>query len=707
MRWLCRCFLVGVFFACGIPSDAKSQSYCSPRNKAEKEVFLAASLVWAGYVNGDIDERNPAAIKSGQKVVMDRDKRGYTGPFDDRDYQHVCKKADMARQNAGLENYTDDSVYKVSLPKAIVPITVPQSRHENFVTRRSVNGEVLLTIGSRPIKGDAQSDFWAFYGDAQQKYMREYQNPRTPSTQAPFTKFHFEGYEKALPTSTSTKSRKVYLSAVWQESTLRYMKFSFPATPENIKLYEPIANAVFPSYLPFARAAQAAKTPQTAPLPPEAKSPSIVDKSTASAISKAIQETANAKAKADLATEVANKSAVEAKAKAAIAAEEAKKSVKEANTKAAIAEKLASEAKHNADAAVAAAKKFSTDAKTAADQLSALCPKPVGAGERLFHVASNRAVRRPGVAWTNERAETLSFASAHAFPQGRRKAVFEWSIPLATSDQFKFAVSCDINKGSEHETLLLFIHGSNNTFDQAVTAFSDFSLSFNATAILFSWPAYSFGKDLLRNYQGNLVNAENSRGHLKTFLLDIKEFKYRKLVVIAHSMGSSVLLTALKELALSGDLPSLRLEQVVFSAPDVDTTLFRDDWKEIGKSGSLNTTLYASNNDVPLLAAKWLRENKSRAGVVGNEASWKDLTSIPGLVVIDVSGLKPTGALAETVWGHSHHIIDYVQMHIAKLVAHGGAPERQLDKLADERKDLDLKKVGGTNQHWIASRKPL
>jgi pimeloyl-ACP methyl ester carboxylesterase len=779
MRRTCFTFLLATV---AISGAAFAQDYCAPRDNAEREAFLAESLVWAGFINADIKERNPHEINRGRRAVVDRDARGYTGPFDERDRQYVCKRANEVRDRAGLvENYSDNLVAKLALPKAIVPIV--ETGTTRFVTRRSTSGEVLLTIGSRPIDGDAQAAFWAFYGEMQQKYTREWQNPGTPSTQTPFTKFHFEGFERTLPAAASTtqspgaQPRKVYLTAVWRDNTLRYLKFSFPATPESVKMFEPVANAIFPTYVPFpqdlgtrpgtspvdlkaaadfeasataarvnaiaAKAAADAKSAADARAVADAKAATVsavaaaanraADASAAAAAKAAGEVKAaldakvlgDAKSAADASVVAAKKSAADAVATANARANAATRAASEAKAtaeaKTADAASAVSDAKRAADAAAAAIAKAEAVAKTAADQMTALCRSSKSdSTTRTFYVASNREVKRnPDTRlpdWKNERAETLSFASAGAYRHSRGIG-FTWLNAEATPEQFRSAVNCDLNGPGERGTLLVFIHGSNTTFDKATKAFSEFAwdMKGSAAAVLFSWPAYNFAGEQLRDYNENLRNADNSRSDLREFLIGLKTLEYKKMVVISHSMGGYLVLGALREIALSNQLQSLRIDQVVFSAPDIDVALFRNDLIELGKQISpLNMTLYASKFDWPLAFSKMLRRSSSvRAGFVGDDDSWRKVAAIPGLYAIDVSGLKPREVWErDGIWGHSHHLNEHLQIHIGKLLTHGGTPEQRLNDVALEKPDFDFIKqeVGPADRqprpvYWLVSRK--
>jgi esterase/lipase superfamily enzyme len=132
---------------------------------------------------------------------------------------------------------------------------------------------------------------------------------------------------------------------------------------------------------------------------------------------------------------------------------------------------------------------------------------------------------------------------------------------------------------------LLFVHGFNNSFDDAVlrTAQIQYDLDFHGPAVAFCWPSAAS----LGGYQLDAERAGDSAAALAETIRTILDQlaaasaaggKPPKLHIIAHSMGNRVLLNALFAL-YDGDYlkPDTRpLGQIILAAPDVGAAMFNN-----------------------------------------------------------------------------------------------------------------------------------
>ncbi len=202
---------------------------------------------------------------------------------------------------------------------------------------------------------------------------------------------------------------------------------------------------------------------------------------------------------------------------------------------------------------------------------------------------------------------------------------------------------------SEDQSLLVFIHGYNVRFDEALlrTAQLAFDLKFQGSPILFSWPSYGG----LLKYPMDLSNADWSTTHFKQFLLDLrKKTQAKSINLIAHSMGNRVLMESLSELALELKEEARMFNEVILAAPDVDADRFQDLAPRV-ISTAQRTTLYASSGDQALMISKRFN-GAPRAGDSGDH-----LVLVTGVDTIDASHID-TSMLGHSYYGDSDAIIN-------------------------------------------------
>ena len=230
---------------------------------------------------------------------------------------------------------------------------------------------------------------------------------------------------------------------------------------------------------------------------------------------------------------------------------------------------------------------------------------------------------------------------------------------IATKAELTALVNEKITESARKEAFI-FVHGFNNTFEQATlrTAQFAYDLGFQGAPIMFSWP--SQGSPQLDQYkldeQMNELTVAPFKGFLRHFL---QTSSARNVYLIAHSMGNRILVATLKDLMVQE--PELfrnrTIREIVLTAPDISAKVFKQDIIPIVNQGKTNVTLYASSDDVALKASK-LIHNSPRAGQAG-----RNLLILPGVETIDASGV-PSDFLAHsyfasegTVVGDIHYML--------------------------------------------------
>ena len=146
---------------------------------------------------------------------------------------------------------------------------------------------------------------------------------------------------------------------------------------------------------------------------------------------------------------------------------------------------------------------------------------------------------------------------------------------VAAGNDFKTRIAQELKRTGQRE-IVIFVHGFGNSFDDSLTTLTNIWHASDRMAmpIAYTWPADSPG---LFGYFKDRESGEFSIYHLKETLRLLAEVKgVEQLHVIAHSRGTDVATTALREMVIaaraSGRNPRdvLKVDNLILAAPDLD-----------------------------------------------------------------------------------------------------------------------------------------
>ncbi|MCC6678684.1 MAG: alpha/beta hydrolase [Phycisphaerales bacterium] len=196
---------------------------------------------------------------------------------------------------------------------------------------------------------------------------------------------------------------------------------------------------------------------------------------------------------------------------------------------------------------------------------------------------------------------------------------------------------------SDRKEVVVFVHGYNNTFDDAVLRIAEaWHLSGRqGVPIVYSWPAGSGG---LKGYAYDRESGEFTIVHLKMLLMMLARCpQVEKVHLVSHSRGTDVATTALRELhaecrgaleigpvsqalgltpvEIQGGPRStreiLKLATLVLAAPDLDSQVFvQRFFGENLLAAADRTIIYFSEEDSALGLADWLFRSRRRLGAM-------------------------------------------------------------------------------------------
>jgi esterase/lipase superfamily enzyme len=264
------------------------------------------------------------------------------------------------------------------------------------------------------------------------------------------------------------------------------------------------------------------------------------------------------------------------------------------------------------------------------------------------------------------RADAVSYAaiSVSIPPEASRKiGEVQWPNSLPGDPRVNFmTVSADYiekqtfaasiaayAKQSKRTKVLVFVHGFNNRFDDAVYRFAQIVHDSKAPVIpvLFTWP--SRGEMRLRAYTYDRESANYSRDALEGLLSTVASYPgITEVNLLAHSMGNWVALEALRGRSIRGgptavSLKPDKLKNVLLVAPDVDVDVFRS---QIQRMGSVRPriALFVSQDDSALGLSKSIWGDVPRLGDIDpKQEPYRSELERDKIMVFDLTTLASAG----------------------------------------------------------------
>ena len=287
--------------------------------------------------------------------------------------------------------------------------------------------------------------------------------------------------------------------------------------------------------------------------------------------------------------------------------------------------------------------------------LSPIVPEAleVGTAKTIF-AATTRAQEADGT-FGPERSEdfnllelTVSIPPTHSpgkleFGYGDPKPMKEFT--LAAQHRFDQPVAFnrrlkqELATSPQHERdVTVFVHGFNST--HAETAFRAAQLSHDVgipgATVIYSWP--SLGSPLGYAYDGDSILF--ARDGLERLLRQLKEAGARRIVLVAHSLGSALVMETLRQIEIkTPDWPQRNLGGVILMSPDLDQDVFRSQMSRFDRVPQ-PFLVFTSQKDTILNISQRIRGTHSRARL-GNLKSVKNIADLP-IEIIDITEFSDT-----------------------------------------------------------------
>ena len=244
-------------------------------------------------------------------------------------------------------------------------------------------------------------------------------------------------------------------------------------------------------------------------------------------------------------------------------------------------------------------------------------------------VATTRAPSADqGILFTGERENRISLTEIAVSipPSDRRQAgQVQWPTTLPPNPETDFATLKVTPLAGVRQTqawlkqnvprnrrVLLFVHGFNNHFDDAVYRLAQIVHDSGADAapVLFTWPS----RGSIFEYGYDRESANFSRDALEETVRRIaSDPGVGEITVMAHSMGAWLVMETLRQMAICDGRVTAKVQNVILASPDVDVDVFATQWRGVGQPRP-RLTVFVSRSDAALKISRRLAGNIDRLG---------------------------------------------------------------------------------------------
>lgn len=170
---------------------------------------------------------------------------------------------------------------------------------------------------------------------------------------------------------------------------------------------------------------------------------------------------------------------------------------------------------------------------------------------------------------------------------------------------------------------VVFVHGFNNNFAEGAYRLAQIGndIGIEGALVHYSWPSranplgYAYDRD----------SALFARDGLETLLREVAAAGAERILIVAHSMGSSLTMETLRQIALRDEGKLLdRVSGVMLVSPDIDVDVFRAQAERIGDLPQ-PFVIFSSKRDRALALSARLTGQRDRLGNVGDVTELADL----------------------------------------------------------------------------------
>lgn len=175
----------------------------------------------------------------------------------------------------------------------------------------------------------------------------------------------------------------------------------------------------------------------------------------------------------------------------------------------------------------------------------------------------------------------LSWPPRTRQPDPARDFLTARQFAYTTPKAFRAAMSQEAKK-QKLTSAVVYVHGFNVNMAEGVYRFVQMhhDLEVPAIAVHYSWPSRASALGYIHDRD----SATFARRGLEELLDEVAAAGVTEITIISHSLGASLTMETLRQIALEGDSKLIdRVRGVVLIQPDIDVDVFRSQARDIGK----------------------------------------------------------------------------------------------------------------------------
>ena len=216
---------------------------------------------------------------------------------------------------------------------------------------------------------------------------------------------------------------------------------------------------------------------------------------------------------------------------------------------------------------------------------------------------------------------------------------------------------------SPKRQVLVFVHGFNNRFEDAVYRFAQIvhDSGTEAMPVLFTWPS----KASMLAYGYDRESSTYSRNQLESVLKSLAaDPQVGEVSILAHSMGNWLTLESLRQMAIRDGSIAPKIKNVILAAPDVDVDIARTQIADMGPKKP-SFALFVSRSDKALEVSKNIWGSDARLGDIDPmKEPYKSMLERDKIAVYDLTALGTTG-LNHSTFATSPEIVGLIGTRLA------------------------------------------
>jgi esterase/lipase superfamily enzyme len=200
--------------------------------------------------------------------------------------------------------------------------------------------------------------------------------------------------------------------------------------------------------------------------------------------------------------------------------------------------------------------------------------------------------------------------------------------PAAFTQELRAEVAAGSKLGSD---VTIFVHGFNNSFADSAFRMAQLAqdLELPGAQVSYSWP--SRANPL--GYEYDRDSALFARDGLADLLRIIRSDGQPNIVLVAHSMGSALVMETLRQLEIAQTgWAGQNISSVVLISPDINVDLFRSQFQTLTNPPG-RFIVGVSRKDAVLRLSSRLRGEKTQLGNISNMSEVEDLP----ITILDVT----------------------------------------------------------------------